>query len=233
MDSFIFKGKSSEEFNGIVVNSLPPISKPPKRVTKTEIEGKDGDIIEFLGYEAYDKSIEITILEETDIDQLIDWLNGSGKLILSNEPTKYYNAEIIEQIDFSRLVKYEPIEIKFHIQPYKYLVNEEIEEVEIDENTNSVSIINNGFIESKPIVTLYGTGSVEIYINDSYTFTVNIDDENVTIDSIKEDAYKGITLKNRQMHGEFDKIKLQPGENVITWTGNLTKIEIEPKSRWL
>lgn len=232
MDNFIFKGKSSEEFSGIVVNSLPPISKPSKRVNKTEIEGRDGDIIEFLGYEAYDKSIEITILEETNIDELINWLNGSGKLILSNEPTKYYNAEIIEQIDFSRLMKYEPIEIKFHIQPYKYLVDEKIVELEIGTQTN-LSIINDGLIESKPIITLYGTGPVEIYINDSYTFTVNIDDENVTIDSIKEDAYKGITLKNRQMNGEFDKIRLQPGENIITWTGDLTKIEVEPKSRWL
>lgn len=232
MDNFIFKGKSSEEFNGIVVNSLPPISKPSKRVSKTEIEGRDGDIIEFLGYESYDKSIEITILEETDVDKLIDWLNGSGKLILSNEPTKYYNAEVIEQIDFSRLVKYEPIEIKFHVQPFKYLVDEVKVEAEISTQT-SLSVENKGYIDSKPIITLYGTGTVEIYINNSYTFTVNIDDESVTIDSIQEDAYKGTMLKNRQMNGEFDKIRLQPGENLITWIGDLTKIEIEPKSRWL
>ena len=26
---------------------------------------------------------------------------------------------------------------------------------------------------------------------------------------------------------------LDPGNNIITWTGNLTKIKIQPKSRWL
>ena len=106
MDSFIFKGISSNDFQGIVVNSLPPISKPPKRTSKIQIDGRNGDIIEFLGYDAYDKSINITILQETNIDELINWLNGSGRLILSNEPNKYYEAEIIDQIDFSRLVKY-------------------------------------------------------------------------------------------------------------------------------
>lgn len=232
MDSFIFKGISSNDFQGIVVNSLPPISKPPKRTSNVQIDGKDGDIIEFLGYDAYDKSINITVLQETNIDELINWLNGSGRLILSNEPTKYYEAEIIDQIDFSRLVKYEPVEIKFHIQPYKYLVDEEITSLEINSET-SLSVINNGFIESKPIIKLYGSGLIEIYINNLYVFTVNIDDENVTVDAVKEDAYKGTILKNRQMTGEFENIRLQPGENTITWTGNLTQIDVDAKSRWL
>ena len=33
------------------------------------------------------------------------------------------------------------------------------------------------------------------------------------------------------MGGEFPI--LQPGENVITWTGNLTKLKIQPESRWI
>ena len=51
------------------------------------------------------------------------------------------------------------------------------------------------------------------------------------IDSINEEAYKNETLKNRNMSGEFPI--LESGVNIITWTGNLTKIKVEPKSRWL
>ena len=40
-------------------------------------------------------------------------------------------------------------------------------------------------------------------------------------------------LKNRQMNGEFENIILQPGENIITWIGNLTRIDVDAKSRWL
>ena len=123
MDSFIFKGKSSEDFK-IIINSLPPISKPPLRVEEIEIDGVDGTRYEELGYGSYEKKIRITITED-NADSLINWLKGEGNLILSNEPDKYYNAKIIEQIDFERLTKYEPTEIKFRVQPFKYEYEEE------------------------------------------------------------------------------------------------------------
>ena len=42
---------------------------------------------------------------------------------------------------------------------------------------------------------------------------------------------KDTVLKNRNMVGEFPNLK--SGINKISWSGNLTKIEIQPKSRWL
>ena len=118
MDNFSFKGISSTSFN-IIVNSLPPISKPAMRVEETEIDGVDGTIFEDLGYESYDKKIKITITEN-NIDKLISWLNGEGNLVLSNEPDKYYKAKVISKIDFERLIKYEPVEVTFRVQPFKY-----------------------------------------------------------------------------------------------------------------
>ena len=56
-------------------------------------------------------------------------------------------------------------------------------------------------------------------------------DESITLDADKQEAYTGDILKNRQMDGEF--ITLEVGKNTITWTGNLTKIEITNYSRWL
>ena len=67
--------------------------------------------------------------------------------------------------------------------------------------------------------------TVEIF---KYTFDT---DGQVVIDSEKEDAYLNGVLKNRQMLGEFPLLK--SGENTITWTGALTRIIIDPKSRWL
>ena len=53
----------------------------------------------------------------------------------------------------------------------------------------------------------------------------------VTIDSLEEEAYHEGVYKNRNMLGEFPKLSV--GKNTISWTGTLTKISIEPKSRWL
>lgn len=56
-------------------------------------------------------------------------------------------------------------------------------------------------------------------------------DDYITIDSEQEEAYHGLILKNRQMTGDFPK--LNSGINIISWVGNLTKIEVNPRSRWL
>lgn len=229
MDSFRFKDVSSESFN-IIVNSLPPITKPAMRVEETEIDGVDGMIFEDLGYESYEKTIEITITEN-NIDELIHWLNGEGHLVLSNEPDKYYKAKIIEQIDFERLMKYEPVEVTFMVQPYKYLYRE-VKQI-FQNPVNSVVLVNSGLEKSKPIITITGTGTIEFKIEGltifSYTFPEG--ETTVTIDSEKQDAYVGTVLKNRNMSGEFPILKV--GKNNVTWSGTITKIEVAPNSRWL
>ena len=63
----------------------------------------------------------------------------------------------------------------------------------------------------------------------SYTFTDG--EDTVVIDSQKQDAYLGSTLKNRNMSGEFPIFEI--GENIITWEGTISNIEISSKSRWL
>lgn len=227
MDNFSFKGVSSTSFN-VIVNSLPPISKPPMRVEETEIDGVDGIIFEDLGYESYEKKIKITITEN-NIDELISWLNGEGHLVLSNEPDKYYKAKVIEQIDFERLIKYEPVEITFRVQPFKY--KEELKIFNIT-TEKSVNVYNTGNTISKPIITITGTGNIEVNLNGNHQFTLDMTEDNVIIlDSEKQDAYYGITLKNRKMNGEF--IELNPGKNEISWTGSITKIDINNQSRWI
>ena len=227
MDNFSFKGISSTSFN-IIVNSLPPISKPAMRVEETEIDGVDGTIFEDLGYESYDKKIKITITEN-NIDKLISWLNGEGNLVLSNEPDKYYKAKVISKIDFERLIKYEPVEVTFRVQPFKY--KNELKEFNIAKET-SIDVYNLGNTISKPIITITGTGNIEVSLNGNHQFTLSmIEDNIITLDSEKQDAYYGTTLKNRKMNGEF--INLNIGKNQISWTGSITKIEINNQSRWI
>jgi phage-related protein len=92
---------------------------------------------------------------------------------------------------------------------------------------------NDGLEISKPIITLEGTGTIEISLNGlnlfKYTFPDN--ETMVVIDSLKEEAYLDGVYKNRNMLGEFPELAV--GKNEISWSGTLTKITIEPKSRWL
>ena len=54
----------------------------------------------------------------------------------------------------------------------------------------------------------------------------------ITIDSRMGCAYRGKTeLMNNKMNGEFPIFNI--GENEITWTGDVKRIEILPFWRWL
>ena len=87
--------------------------------------------------------------------------------------------------------------------------------------------------KAKPILTIRGTGIIEISVNGntlfSYTFPEN--ENTVIIDSQKQDAYLGAVLKNRNMSGEFPIFDV--GNNIITWDGTINSISINSYSRWI
>ena len=45
------------------------------------------------------------------------------------------------------------------------------------------------------------------------------------------EAYKGVTSMNGCMGGDFPT--LLPGQNAISWTGNVTKVVVQPNWRYL
>lgn len=230
MNYIIFKGICSKDIEGLLISELPTITKPKMRTLITKIDGRDGDIIDELGYESYTKTLSIGLTRNFDIDKIINYFNGSGNLILSNESDKYYKATILEQIDYERLLRFKKAKVKFHVQPFKYKVNEPPFVFDVT-NCNEIKVANQGLEISKPIITLYGSGLISIKINNNYIFQIDIDDEFVIIDSLEENAYKNSELKNRLMNGDFPTLK--SGINIITWSGNLSKIKIDAQSRWL
>ena len=121
----ILNGVNSLTKQGLAINEMPPITKPSMRVQREEIDGRDGDIITNLGYSAYDKELEIGLYGESyDINDIIAFFNNSGTVVFSDEPDKYYNYQIINQIDYEKLIKFKTATVVFHCQPFKYPLNE-------------------------------------------------------------------------------------------------------------
>lgn len=232
METITWKGVASNTITGLIICELPPITKPKMKTSIVKIDGRDGDIIEELGYESYTKTIKIGLTNNYDINQVIKYFTGTGSLILSNEANKYYNCKIIEKIDYEKLIRFKKATVKFYVQPFKYLNNEAETDLTIDQET-SLTVSNSGLETSKPIITLYGSGTVEISLNGStvFTYTFPVGETEVIIDSTDEEAYLDGTYKNRNMVGIFPK--LLPGSNNISWTGSLTRIKVQPRSRWL
>ena len=55
--------------------------------------------------------------------------------------------------------------------------------------------------------------------------------DSITLDTPLMEAYKGVTSMNSNMSGDFPV--LAPGANAISWTGNVTKVVIQPNWRCL
>jgi predicted phage tail component-like protein len=232
MNYLIWKNRDSRTLKGLIISELPPITKPRMRVQETEVDGLDGSIIEELGYESYDKTVEIGLSRNFDIDEIIEYFTGAGQIVFSNEPDKYYNARIIEQINYERLLRFKTATVTLRVQPFKYKYQEELINVATEETTE-ILVVNQGNYNSKPIITIKGSGIIEFTVNENtlFRYTFPEEEDTVVIDSQKQDAYIGSILKNRNMSGEFPIFKV--GENTITWEGSITNIEISSQSRWL
>ena len=137
MSYFIFKDIHSADMR-ILIQRLPPIILPPKRYIIREVDGSDKIGVEILGYKAYEKPISIGF-KDSNIDKVMNWLNGAGKLILSNEPNRYYEAYILEQIDYESALRFRTANLNFFVQPYKLSVEEE--------STESRKLFNQGNID--------------------------------------------------------------------------------------
>lgn len=96
------------------------------------------------------------------------------------------------------------------------------------------TIRNTGNIYSKPKLTVYGAGSIELGLNGNFAFKIELgNDNNVTIDVDKMEASKDGVLKNRFVRGDYEKFVLKPGLNKINSKGNVEVMEFENFSRWI
>lgn len=228
----IQNGLDSRYIKGLLIQELPPITKPLMRTSIEQIDGRDGDVITRLGYSAYDKKMKIGLFGDFDIDDVIPFFNSSGTVIFSNEPEKYYVYDILDAIDYERLVRFRTAEITYHVQPFKY---SNIEKVKVFSNPiSAITVRNNGNYVSKPVLHIKGTGTINLSLNGVQLFRIDLSTTNsITIDTEKLEAYNEDVLMNRYVVGNYDKFVLKVGPNAVSWDGALTYIAFEKLSRWI
>ena len=228
----IQNGKDSRYISGLLIQELPPITKPLMRTSIEQIDGRDGDVITRLGYSAYDKKMKIGLFGDYDLDDIIPFFNSSGTVTFSNEPEKYYVYDILDAIDYERLMRFRTAEITYHVQPFKYST---IETSKVFNNpTSAITVRNNGNYVSKPIIHIKGTGIINLSLNGVQLFRIDLSTANsITIDTGKLEAYNEDVLMNRYVVGNYDKFVLKIGANSVSWDGTLTYIAFEKLSRWI
>lgn len=226
-------GVSSSTLTGLLISELPDITKPARREEVTEVDGRDGDVVRYKGYDSYTKQAIVGLHGAYDIDAIANFFDGDGDFIFSNEPTKKYRGRIVNAIDFERLVRFRKAKVAIVVEPYKKLVNE----ADVQSTTSPMSVENKGYVDSLPKIKIEGTAGaiVVVKLSGSTVCTVTIPPEgNITLDGEAQNAYNSNADKNQYVQGDF--MRIPKGTKTIAWTvsgGTVSKVTVSPNSRWL
>ena len=221
----IFKDVNSLDL-GLYMERCPEKMIPSRRDETVVISGRHGNLTLTDGsFDTYIRQAEFIIKDKTRIDDICAHFRGSGWLIFDTEPYRKYKARISNKVEISHILRdLKRFAVEFEIQPFGYEINPQT-----IEKIAPFSLFNMGTFESEPVITVFGSGNITLYVNNQSVVLSSIS-SSITLNSETLNAYSGSTSLNNKMNGEFPKF--QVGENTINWTGNVTKIEVQPNWRW-
>ena len=230
-DYFLWNGVDCRTY-GIHVTEQPPITIPAERSTQTNVPGRPGSLTQLEGEDVYDDMILTAtcfISDPAQIPAIAAWLKGSGTVTFANRTGGYYKARIANQIPFEKVLRGNPhctFAVNFRCYPFFYA--DAVTDITV--TTSGTIITNPGSVYSEPILTVTGSGNITLMVGMTIVELDGITDS-ITLDSPLMEAYKDTTSMNSCMSGDFPT--LLPGQNAISWTGNVTKIVIQPNCRYL
>ena len=222
---FIFKDINSLDLEIVIKDEwLPPVQKASDDVEIIEVPGRDGYLtISKNRKKPIVKTVTAVLINEKNKHIVREWLYGEGRLILSNESDVFYKARIISSPEFYDYWGYGwQFEVEFLCQPWAYLLTGE----KVITITEKDTVIHNPGAVSKPLIKVYGDSAVDLMVNDKIHKFSNIS-EYAIVDSELMEVYKETSLV--KYYGEFPEFV--PGENNISWDGNVSKLEIIPRWR--
>lgn len=224
---------------GVHIEELPIVARAERMVEFVVVQGRNGYLTnDFNSYKPIDYDVTFKIKDVNKINQIKKVFNGQGILKLSNQPNVYYKATIINQIDFTRVIRtYQECLISFKLQPFGYLIDNNSMTI-----TSEDTIENIGNVYSQPTIKVFvnrtqvNGGNGNIYVNEETIALKDVDSGELVIDCELEECYRlgndGLYINMSQhMIGEY--ICLEIGDNTIGFDGAVTKIEITPNFRYL
>lgn len=241
MNYFVYNGTSSLDMD-LRIESKNVFSAPEYEVDFITIPGRDGDLIAGSGRYPNVQVTYSVFLPAKTTQELADKISAV-KEWLYEEPDRYHeltdsydekffrDAVYAGKLDIEdELNRIGVFTISFSCKPFRH----SLAGYAIHTITTSGAVLTNPYITaSKPYMKIYGSGKVTLTIqsgakNSTWTFTGI--DTYIEVDSDLMNFYRGTEPKNDTVTGEGFPM-LYRGNNTISFTGNVSRIDVLP--RWV
>lgn len=170
MGYFIFNGTDSREFG--ILESVPIPPKAERTLQTVEIPGRLYPLNKVKDeFKNVQLSFVLGITDHAKVNEINKWLNGSGKLILSSDTSKYYNAFVHSAISPERLsVRFGKIPIIFTVEPFRYdvynsVISHIFTDIKDSQPEKTIKVTAGGSYSCEPLYFFRWAGRIEMAVN--------------------------------------------------------------------
>lgn len=228
--NFLWKNLNAvNDMECIIETELPEVS-PGQRYEPIRVIGRNGELHETFGdYDAYDYPISDITIPYHQLTSVKRWLRGPGRLITHNDTDKYRDAICMmgKPTEFkNEWGVFYTFSVVFRCQPFRRKVNESPKAF----NKGFFDFIDPGDEVAKPLIEVDATGGdFTIKIGQTEITVINALHGKVTIDC----EFGKIIQETATLFSRGTWPEIQPGDNRLITSGNLTGGKIINRSVWL
>jgi len=230
MNAFILNGNINSRTNlGLRITEPPKVPPSRRIVDSIEMDGREGTLTIFKGWEDitfYMKAALMGANLQSRFRDILPQILNAKTIHFSNDTAVQFNIKHVHAGALERkLSSLHEFSLEFTCAPFRYIRN-----VAMISRTTSGTVSNPGSVYSLPRITVFGTGSRTLTINGK-PIVLNILSGNLVLDSELRTCHFGNVAQNNRMTGDFPV--LNPGNNTITLGTGITRVEIEPRWRFI
>ena len=226
-----FRGVSTEALAGVYISKMPNHRRASMRYTEYNVQGRDGTLHTEEGYSNFELPLTLILLDApAEARQAVNaWATGTGKLVISDDPTKAYKASVLKEVRWTRQKGnhgyFDTAQITFWCDPFMYEANDTVAVFTADG-----SLLNPGTAEAYPDIVVEGAGNVTFTVGGS-TVTISGMTSGVPVNIDCANGYIYAASGAMTMTGNIPVLPV--GVSTVDLGTNCSKLTITPHWRWI
>lgn len=234
---FTLDGVSCEDA-GIHVLEFPPYTIAQRKVVTFPVPGsQDEHLFEGdWGYEDMELPVRCTVDEDAAPEDVISFLTPSTRrIVFANQPAYEYTGFLANMLEIAKVLPERgkrEFTARYRCSPFKALAWPDDPMAFI---VSPAYIDHPGTARCYPKIKIEGSGTVTLTLHAVDTFTVTglVSGTPFVIDSGAMICTDENGISDWSSRAEGDYPWLDPGINMLSWTGNVTQITVTPNFLWI